>query len=69
MKEWWRPTHVLQSAAKRARALADFQPFAEAEIDELHVTVAVQQNVLGLQVAVHDARIVKKICGSTEFWA
>lgn len=57
-----RPTHVLQGAANGACALANLQPLAEPEIDEFHVVIGVEQDVLGLQITIDNAGIMQKIC-------
>lgn len=53
--------HVLNRAADRARALAQRQPFRQAEIDELHVATLVEQDVLHLDVAIDDALAVQVV--------
>ena len=54
-------THEVQCATYRSSFGAIFEPLGEAEVDELDVPVLVQQQVLHLQVAVDDARVVQEI--------
>lgn len=53
--------HVLYGAANRARSLARWQPFRQAEIDELHVTALVQQDILHFNVTIDDAVAVQVV--------
>lgn len=54
-------THVLSRAAQCPRSFANFKEFTQPEIGQFDVILIIEQNILGLQIAVNDAGVMQEI--------
>ena len=55
--------HVLGSAAKCIRPLSALESLGESKVDQFDITLRVQQQVLGFQIAVGNASTVQVVEG------